>query len=65
MMVDCGEELQPDCTKAPVKHRGGNIWGCFSYSGVGELVCIDGIMSSKVYKGVLDANLQRNCSDHN
>lgn len=56
-----GEEFQPDCTKGTVKHGGGNVkvCGCFSYSGVGKLVCIDGIMNSEAYRCILDANLQK------
>ena len=31
-------------------------WGCFSNSGVAELVFIDGIMNSEVYRCNLEAN---------
>ena len=42
-------EFQPDWFQAFSKPM---------YSGVGELVFIDGIMNSEVYKGILDINLQ-------
>jgi transposase len=56
-----GEELNPKCMKGTVKHGGGNVkvWGCFSYDGVGELVFIDGIMTSLVYRNILEENLQK------
>lgn len=50
-----------DCTNNAVKHRGGNIqiWSCFSYSGVWELVSIDEGMDSK---GILDADICKEIS---
>lgn len=33
------------------------VWGCFSFSGDGELVFIDRNMNSEVYRGILNANL--------
>lgn len=43
-----------------VKYRGGNIklWGCFSYSGVGNLHFIDGIMDKHLYKRILSEHLE-------
>ena len=45
------EELEPRCTVPTVKHGGGNVkcWGCFSSSGVGNLVFIDGNMTGELY----------------
>lgn len=45
-------ELQPACTKGIVVEEGGNnkVWCCFSYSGLGELVFIDGSINSEVFK---------------
>lgn len=42
-----------------VKHGGGSImvWGCFSRSGVGPLVKIDGIMDRFLYKDILENNM--------
>ncbi len=53
------EELNPDCTVLTVKHHGGNVelWGCFSRQGVGNLVSIDGILTSERYKNILKENL--------
>ena len=47
-----GEEHQTDCTKGSVQHRGGNanVWDCFSYNGVGELLFVDKIMNSAAHK---------------
>ena len=54
------EELQPGCTVSTLKYRGENInvWGHFSYNSVDVLVFIHEIMSSEVYKGIVNANLQ-------
>jgi len=53
------EELDPKCTVPTVKHGGGNVkcWGCFSSSGVGNLIFIDGNMTGEVYRDILDKNL--------
>ena len=39
-----GERLSSQCIKPTVKHGGGNIqvWGCFSFNGVGDLYRIKG-----------------------
>ena len=41
-----GEAYKPKITVPTVKHGGGNImlWGCFSSSGTGNLVKVQGIM---------------------
>ena len=48
------EELEPRFTVPTVKHGGGNVkcWGCFSSSGVGNLVFIDGNMSGDLYRDI-------------
>jgi transposase len=53
-------ELDPKNTTPTVKHGGGSVmvWGCFSASGVGNLVFIDGIMNQYVYMDLLKSNLK-------
>lgn len=53
------EEYNSICTVPTVKHGGGNVkcWGCFSSSGVGNLVFIDGNMTGEMYRTILDNNL--------
>ena len=53
------EELEPRCTVPTVKHGGGNVkcWGCFSSSGVGNLVFIDENMTGELYRDILQKNL--------
>lgn len=55
------EEFDPKCTVPTVKHGGGNVkcWGCFSSSGVGELVFIDGNMTGEAYREILEKNLSK------
>ena len=53
------EELEPRCTVPTVKHDEGNVkcWGCFSSSGVDNLVFIDGNMTGELYRDILQKNL--------
>ncbi|CAF4494487.1 unnamed protein product [Rotaria socialis] len=53
------EEYNSTCIVPTVKHGGGNVkcWGCFSASGVGNLVFIDGNMTGEMYRTILDNNL--------
>ncbi|CAF3688027.1 unnamed protein product [Rotaria socialis] len=53
------EEFNPRCTVPTVKHGGGNVkcWGCFSASGVGNLVFIDGNMTGELYRDILQKKL--------
>ena len=41
--------------KSKVKHGGGSIqvWGCFSYNGVGDLYRINDILTKKKYHSIL------------
>ena len=61
------EEFSPNCTVPTVKYGGGNVkcWGCFSSSGVGNLVLIDGNTTGELivtsHKRIC-FNLPRNCS---
>lgn len=50
-----GEELMEECISPTVKHGGGKIqvWGCFSYEGVGKLYRVNGIMDGKKYREIL------------
>ena len=43
------EEFGPECTMPTAKHSGGNVkcWGCFSLSGVNNLIFIDGNMTGE------------------
>ena len=45
------KEFKEHCVKPTVKHGGGSVmvWGCFSSSGVGKLVFIEGILRKKDY----------------
>ena len=53
------EEVDPQCTAPTVKYGGGSVkcWGCFSSSGVGNLVFIDGNMSGELYRDILPNDL--------
>ena len=53
------EEYDVGCTVPTVKYSGGNVkcWGCFSSSGVGNLVFIDGNMTGEMYRDILHENL--------
>ena len=55
-----GEAYNPKNTVPTVKHGGGHImlWGCFSSSGTGNLVRVQGIMKKEDYIQILDENLK-------
>ena len=55
-----GESYKPKNTVPTVKHGGGNImlWGCFSSSGTGNLVNVQGIMRKEDYIRILDENVK-------
>lgn len=54
------ESLKEGFTQSTVKHGGGSImvWGCFAWSGVGNLAKIDGIMTADSYIDILNENLE-------
>ena len=55
-----GEAYNPKNTVPTVKHGGGNIilWGCFSSSGTGNLVKVQGIMRKEDYIKILEENVK-------
>ena len=50
-----GKKFDPKFTKMTVKHGGGNVmvYGCFTSSGVGPLVRVDGKMDSIQFRDIL------------
>jgi len=54
------EKLLDKNVQKTIKHGGGSImvWGCFAWSGLGNLVDINGIMTADVYINILNENLE-------
>lgn len=55
-----GEEYQERHLQQTVKHGGGSImiWDCFAWSGVGNLIKINGILMADTYIDILCENLE-------
>ena len=55
----------PEHTIPTVKHGGSNImlWGCFSSTGTGKLVRVDGKMDGAKYRAILEENLLEAAKD--
>lgn len=55
-----GEALKEANIQKTVKHGGGSImvWGCFAWSGVGNLAQIEGIMTANEYIDILCENIE-------
>jgi len=60
------KQLDPKYTKKAVKHGGASImvWGCFTASGIGPLVEIEGIMNGEMYRDILINNLSEEYVDN-
>jgi len=60
------KQLDPKYTKKTVKHGGASImvWGCFTASGVGPLVKIEGIMNGEMDRDILINNLSGQYADN-
>ena len=56
-----GEAFNPQKTVPTVKHGRASImlWGCFSASGPGNLVKVDGIMKKEQYIKILEQNIKQ------
>jgi transposase len=54
-----GEEFLPECMNPTVKHGGGSIqvWGAFSYNGVGPIYRVQGIMTGEKYRQILKTHM--------
>jgi len=58
------QALLPRNLNPTVKQGGGgvNAWGCMSYSGVGSMEFIDGIMDTAVYQGIVERNVKQSAT---
>lgn len=56
-----GEAFNPKNTIPTVKHGGGNLmfWGCFSASGPGNLITVNGTMKKEQYIKILSNNIRQ------
>jgi transposase len=54
------ERYAPAFMRGTVKHdKKINVWGCFSYNGIGELYLVDGILEQKQYLKILKKQLKK------
>lgn len=60
------KELDKKYTKKTVKHGGSSVvvWGCFTSSGVGSIVQINGKMTGEKYKNILNDHLNGDFADN-
>lgn len=60
------KELNPRYTKKMVTHGGSSVvvWGCFTSSGVGPIIQIEGKMTGTIYKNILELNLVGDYADY-
>ncbi|CAB5369723.1 unnamed protein product [Rhizophagus irregularis] len=50
-----GEELNPDCISVTVKHSPSKMfWGCFSWSGLGPIVPLNGSVTGQTHAQVIN-----------
>ena len=50
-----GEELNPDCVSATVKHSPSKMfWGCFSWNGLGPIVPLNGSVTGQSHVKVIN-----------
>ena len=56
--------LQKQFVIPTLKHGGGSVmvWGCFSSSGVGKLVFINGNMDSKMYLNIIENSIEESAA---
>ena len=61
-----GDQFKPGLTKPTVKYsKSIMVWGCFSYSSLGSLVVIEGIMNAVKYKDINDNHLFKSATKMN
>ena len=52
---ELGEELNPDCVSATVKHSPSKMfWGCFSWNGLGPIVPLNGSVTGQSHVKVIN-----------
>ena len=52
---ELGEELNPDCVSATVKHSPSKMfWGCFSWNSLGPIVLLNGSVTGQSHVKVIN-----------